>query len=223
MATQPADDRAALGAQARRPMARLRGTCRESRPGRSDQGHHPDAWACRADGSMQEHGIPAAVVTKFLSARRIEIEKTGLYSFLVLFSMGDHQGQVEHAGHRADQLQGPVRRQCAAQARAAGVRRGASGRLRRRWACKDLCEPVHQVLSRGRSAEGAEGDVHRRCPRWRCGRPTPTSAWCADGSRASRSTSSWAASLAVMVVPYPPGIPADHAGRAHHRRDQVDP
>ena len=38
-----------------------------------------------ADGTMQEHGIPAAVVTKFLSARRIEIEKTGLYSFLVLF------------------------------------------------------------------------------------------------------------------------------------------
>src|SRR4029079_13505584 len=36
-----------------------------------------------ADGTMQEHGIPAAVVTKFLSSRRIEIEKTGLYSFLV--------------------------------------------------------------------------------------------------------------------------------------------
>ena len=42
---------------------------------------------------MQEHGIPAAVVTKFLSARRIEIEKTGLYSFLVLFSMGITKGK----------------------------------------------------------------------------------------------------------------------------------
>src|SRR5437660_2322649 len=41
-----------------------------------------------ADGAMQPQGIPAAVVTKFLSARRIEIEKTGLYSILVLFSMG---------------------------------------------------------------------------------------------------------------------------------------
>ena len=46
-----------------------------------------------ADGTMQEHGIPAAVVTKFLSARRIEIEKTGLYSFLVLFSMGITKGK----------------------------------------------------------------------------------------------------------------------------------
>jgi arginine decarboxylase len=46
-----------------------------------------------ADGSMQDPGIPAAVVTKFLSARRIEIEKTGLYSFLVLFSMGITRGK----------------------------------------------------------------------------------------------------------------------------------
>ena len=40
-----------------------------------------------------EHGVPAAVVTKFLSSRRIEIEKTGLYSFLVLFSMGITRGK----------------------------------------------------------------------------------------------------------------------------------
>src|SRR5262245_10613385 len=46
-----------------------------------------------ADGSMQEQGIPAGIVTKFLSSRRIEIEKTGLYSFLVLFSMGITKGK----------------------------------------------------------------------------------------------------------------------------------
>ena len=42
---------------------------------------------------MDERGIPAAVVTKFLSSRRIEVEKTGLYSFLVLFSMGVTKGK----------------------------------------------------------------------------------------------------------------------------------
>ncbi|MEK1903293.1 MAG: Orn/Lys/Arg decarboxylase N-terminal domain-containing protein, partial [Rhizobium sp.] len=46
-----------------------------------------------ASGVMDEHGIPAAVITKFLSSRRIEIEKTGLYSFLVLFSMGITRGK----------------------------------------------------------------------------------------------------------------------------------
>jgi arginine decarboxylase len=51
------------------------------------------------DGSMQNLGIPAAVVTKFLSARRIEIEKTGLYSFLVLFSMGITKGKWSTLGN----------------------------------------------------------------------------------------------------------------------------
>src|SRR5262245_2672539 len=46
-----------------------------------------------AQGQMEELGIPATIVTKFLSARRIEIEKTGLYSFLVLFSMGITKGK----------------------------------------------------------------------------------------------------------------------------------
>ena len=46
-----------------------------------------------ADGTMQDFGIPAGIVTKFLSSRRIEIEKTGLYSFLVLFSMGITKGK----------------------------------------------------------------------------------------------------------------------------------
>jgi arginine decarboxylase len=45
------------------------------------------------DGKLEKTGIPAAVVTKFLSSRRIEIEKTGLYSFLVLFSMGVTKGK----------------------------------------------------------------------------------------------------------------------------------
>src|SRR6478609_8614529 len=46
-----------------------------------------------AAGTMEERGIPAAVLTKFLSSRRIEVEKTGLYSFLVLFSMGITRGK----------------------------------------------------------------------------------------------------------------------------------
>src|SRR5262249_55130443 len=46
-----------------------------------------------SDGQMESVGIPAAIVTKFLSGRRIEIEKTGLYSFLVLFSMGVTKGK----------------------------------------------------------------------------------------------------------------------------------
>ncbi|NBA95949.1 Orn/Lys/Arg decarboxylase N-terminal domain-containing protein [Pseudomonas sp. R5(2019)] len=46
-----------------------------------------------AGGALSEHGIPAAVVSKFLWERGLVVEKTGLYSFLVLFSMGITKGK----------------------------------------------------------------------------------------------------------------------------------
>ncbi|WP_137817112.1 arginine/lysine/ornithine decarboxylase [Pseudomonas sp. 2FG] len=46
-----------------------------------------------AGGGLSERGIPAAVVSKFLWERGLVVEKTGLYSFLVLFSMGITKGK----------------------------------------------------------------------------------------------------------------------------------
>jgi arginine decarboxylase len=46
-----------------------------------------------AGGALSERGIPAAVVSKFLWERGLVVEKTGLYSFLVLFSMGITKGK----------------------------------------------------------------------------------------------------------------------------------
>ncbi|PWB35659.1 lysine decarboxylase [Pseudomonas sp. SDI] len=46
-----------------------------------------------AGGSLGETGIPAAVVSRFLWERGLVVEKTGLYSFLVLFSMGITKGK----------------------------------------------------------------------------------------------------------------------------------
>ena len=45
------------------------------------------------DGQHAEWGIPAVVVSKFLWERGLVVEKTGLYSFLVLFSMGITKGK----------------------------------------------------------------------------------------------------------------------------------
>ena len=73
---------------------------------------------------------------------------------------GHHQRQVEHAGHRAAELQGSLRLQRADPPRAAGAGRGASRGLR-----EDGPEgPVRgdpQGLSRRQGAAGAEGHVHR--------------------------------------------------------------
>ncbi|OEC34171.1 arginine decarboxylase [Pseudomonas cuatrocienegasensis] len=46
-----------------------------------------------AGGRLDARGIPAAVVSKFLWERGLVVEKTGLYSFLVLFSMGITKGK----------------------------------------------------------------------------------------------------------------------------------
>ncbi|OSQ36821.1 Orn/Lys/Arg decarboxylase N-terminal domain-containing protein [Thalassospira sp. MCCC 1A01428] len=46
-----------------------------------------------ADGSLAENGIPASIVSAFLDARGIVVEKTEPYSILVLFSIGITKGK----------------------------------------------------------------------------------------------------------------------------------
>ncbi len=45
------------------------------------------------DGSLMDWGIPAAIVSSFLNTKGIVVEKTNVYSFLVLFSMGITKGK----------------------------------------------------------------------------------------------------------------------------------
>jgi len=45
------------------------------------------------NGKTEKQGIPAAIVSRFLWRRGITVEKTNLYSFLVLFSMGITKGK----------------------------------------------------------------------------------------------------------------------------------
>jgi len=46
-----------------------------------------------AQGVVAEWGIPAAVLTEFLDSRRVEIARTGDYTVLVLFSVGTSKGK----------------------------------------------------------------------------------------------------------------------------------
>ena len=45
-----------------------------------------------AAGHLAEMGIPAPVVASYLDNHRVEVEKTGDYSLLVLFSIGTTRG-----------------------------------------------------------------------------------------------------------------------------------
>ena len=45
------------------------------------------------DGQFSEHGIPAAIVTKYLAEHGVIVEKCGLYSFFIMFTIGITKGR----------------------------------------------------------------------------------------------------------------------------------
>ena len=158
-----------------------------------------------ANGSMQQHGIPAAVVTKFLSSRRIEIEKTGLYSFLVLFSMGITRGKwstlVTELINFKDlyDANAPLRRVLPAFVDAHPAAYAKMG-------LKDLCEQVHQVY-REDNLPKAQKDMYTTLPEMAM-RPADAYESLVRGRVESVEIDKLTGrTLAVMLVPYPPGIP----------------
>jgi arginine/lysine/ornithine decarboxylase len=45
------------------------------------------------DGRFEQTGIPASIVTKFLAEHGVVVEKTGLYSFFIMFTIGITKGR----------------------------------------------------------------------------------------------------------------------------------
>ena len=158
-----------------------------------------------ADGSMGEHGIPAAVVVKFLSSRRIEIEKTGLYSFLILFSMGVTRGKwstlVTELINFKDlyDANAPLTRALPALAAAHPEAYGNTG-------LKDLCDRIHRAY-RDDAVPKAQREMYTVLPEMAL-RPADAYDRLVKGKVESVEIDDlMGRTLAVMVVPYPPGIP----------------
>jgi len=158
-----------------------------------------------ADGVMQAHGIPAAVVVKFLSSRRIEIEKTGLYSFLVLFSMGVTKGKwstlVTELLNFKDlyDSNAPLKRALPALAAAHPEAYASTG-------LRDLCEQIHKVY-RDDNVARAQKDMYTALPEM-AQRPADAYDALVRGRVESVEIDElMGRTLAVMLVPYPPGIP----------------
>jgi arginine decarboxylase len=157
------------------------------------------------DGTMAAHGIPATVVVKFLSSRRIEIEKTGLYSILVLFSMGITKGKwstlVTELLNFKDlyDTNAPLKRALPALAEAHPDEYGKMG-------LKDLCEQIHKVYREDKVPK-AQQDMYTALPEMAM-RPADAYDKFVRGQVESVPIDDvMGRVLAVMLVPYPPGIP----------------
>jgi arginine decarboxylase len=158
-----------------------------------------------ANGVQQQQGIPAAVVVKFLSGRRIEIEKTGLYSFLVLFSMGVTKGKwstlVTELLNFKDlyDANAPLERAMPAFAQAHADAYANTG-------LKDLCDAMHKVYREDNLAK-AQKDMYTALPEMAL-RPADAYDNLVHGRVETIEIDKLMNRiLAVMVVPYPPGIP----------------
>ncbi len=158
-----------------------------------------------ARGTTSSRGIPAAVVALFLDAQRIEIEKTGDYTILVLFSVGITKGKW---GTLLDGLL-EFKRRYDANAPLQEVLPDLVDRFPDRYAAlglRTLCDEMHaELVEHGTpklldQAFGAlptpiatPGETYRRFVRGQ----SETLALSDLGGRTA----------AIMVVPYPPGIP----------------
>lgn len=158
-----------------------------------------------ANGKMQDVGIPAAVVVKFLSSRRIEIEKTGLYSFLILFSMGVTKGKwstlVTELINFKDlyDANAPLKDVLPSLVEAHPEAYAEMG-------LKDLCERVHKTY-RTDNLPKAQRDMYTVLPEMTM-RPSDAYESLVRGRVESVEIDDlMERTLAVMVVPYPPGIP----------------
>jgi arginine decarboxylase len=158
-----------------------------------------------ANGDMQEFGIPAAIVTKFLSSRRIEIEKTGLYSLLVLFSMGITKGKWSTLVTELMNFKelydsnAPLNHALPALVEAHPETYGTMG-------LKELCEQVHRVY-RSDNLPKAQREMYTTLPEMAM-RPADAYDRLVRGQVESVEIDDLMGRvLAVMLVPYPPGIP----------------
>jgi arginine decarboxylase len=163
-----------------------------------------------ADGTMQDQGIPAAIVTRFLSARRIEIEKTGLYSFLVLFSMGVTKGKwstlVTELLNFKDLYDSN-----AAVATALPLLAEAHGDFYAKMGLKDLCDRMHQVYRTDKVPQ-AQRSMYTALPEMAL-RPADAYERFVRGKVESVEIDRlMGRTFGVMVVPYPPGIPVIMTG-----------
>ena len=144
-------------------------------------------------GSFGETGIPAALVSKYLTEHGVVVEKTGLYSFFILFTIGITKGRWNTLLTALQQFKDDYDRNqplwrilpdfCKVH------------RRYERMGLRDLCQQIHEAY-RERDVARLTTEMYLSDMVRRSSRPTPSPAWRTARSSASTSTSWKAASPA---------------------------
>ena len=166
------------------------------------------------DGEFSDRGIPAAIVTKYLSEHGIIVEKTGLYSFFIMFTIGITKGRWNTMVTELQQFKDDYDRNLPLwRVMPEFV---AKHPRYERVGLRDLCQQIHAVYR--------EKDVAR----------LTTEMYLSDMVPALRPTDAFAKMAhreidrvpldelegrvtAILLTPYPPGIPLLIPGERFNR------
>ena len=166
-------------------------------------------------GKFAKTGIPAAIVTKYLAEHGIVVEKTGLYSFFIMFTIGITKGRWNTLLTSLQQFKDDFDRNqpmwrvlpefCAAHPRYERV------------GLRDLCQSIHEMYARGDIArlvtEMYLSDVQpalKPSDAFACIAQQRTERVGIDDLEGRITTS--------MLTPYPPGIPLLIPGERFNRK-----
>ena len=171
------------------------------------------------DGSFAEQGIPAAIVNKYLAEHGVIVEKTGLYSFFIMFTIGITKGRWNTLVTALQQFKDdydknqPLWRILPEFIAADGGRHARYERM----GLRDLCDLIHRMYKKH--------DIAR----------LTTEMYLSDMEPAMKPTDAFARIAhrevdrvpiddlegritSALVTPYPPGIPLLIPGERFNRR-----
>jgi ornithine decarboxylase/lysine decarboxylase/arginine decarboxylase len=166
-------------------------------------------------GKFAPTGIPASIVTKFLAEHGVVVEKTGLYSFFVLFTIGITKGRWNTLLTALQQFKDDYDRnqplwRILPEFSAAHPRYEQLG-------LKDLCQAIHEMYAKGDIAKlTTEMYLSDLQPAMK-----PSEAFAYIARRKTERVDIDALEGRVttaLLTPYPPGIPLLIPGERFNRR-----
>ncbi|MBA4177267.1 MAG: lysine decarboxylase [Leptothrix sp. (in: Bacteria)] len=166
-------------------------------------------------GQFSETGIPASIVTKFLAEHGVVVEKTGLYSFFIMFTIGITKGRWNTLLTALQQFKddhdknAPMWRIlpefCQAHPRY------------ERMGLRDLCQEIHQMYAKGDMArlttEMYLSDIQPAM------KPSDAFAYIAHRKTERVAIDELEGRITTsLLTPYPPGIPLLIPGERFNRK-----
>ena len=167
------------------------------------------------NGLFARTGIPASIVTKFLAEHGVVVEKTGLYSFFIMFTIGITKGRWNTLLTALQQFKDDYDRNapmwrilpefCAAHPRY------------ERMGLKDLCQAIHEMYAQGDIARlTTEMYLSDHTPAMK---PSDAFAHIAHRKTERVGIDSLEGRITTsLLTPYPPGIPLLIPGECFNRK-----